>query len=208
VTPEAGIKSRLKQDLKPCRALAPEGVYAALFTLLALVPMLWLLLRGARGWQHRTELGLVPLVLSIAAAPLLGRTLARLMVPGSGRTHAGWLFAIWFPLAALAIYSSASMEPGFQFGAHERHCFLAGVKFALPIAALAFLIVVRGAVLRSLETGAIAGLLAGLAGFAVLETSCGITGKGHLLSSHYTVPIALALFALALSPLLRRRISG
>lgn len=198
------IKERLRSDLRPRRPLAPEWAYTALFTMLAALPAVVLLALGASGWRARAGLGLLPLFISIALAPLTGRALARLMAPGSEQSHSPRLLAAWLLAIPAALSFTAARAGAWTPGYPEWHCYSSGVLVALPTVVLGSLLLARGCILRRFEAAAAFGLLAGLAGYMALETGCGITGLPHLLASHYTVPASLSMAGCGLALVWKR----
>ncbi len=120
--------------------------------------------------------------------------LSREMAPGERRyvsptvAHALALLAL-FGVVALAFPWSIN-EP---FWAAAWKCFRAGFLISLPSAALAVLLLRRGAPLSPETVGAGAGLLAGLVGVLTLHFSCPIIAAPHIALGHVMVPLALVL---------------
>jgi hypothetical protein len=69
-------------------------------------------------------------------------------------------------------------------------CFRAGFLISLPSAALAVLLLSRGAPLSPETVGAGSGLLAGLVAVLSLHFSCPIIGAPHITVGHVLVPVA------------------
>jgi hypothetical protein len=120
--------------------------------------------------------------------------LSREMIPGEKRyvsptvAHSLALLAL-FGVVALA-FPWRINEP---FLAEAWECFRAGFLISLPAAALAVLLLRRGAPLSPETVGAGSGLLAGLVGVLTLHFSCPIVAAPHIALGHVMVPVALVL---------------
>ena len=120
--------------------------------------------------------------------------LSREMIPGEKRyvsptvAHSLALLAL-FGVVALA-FPWRMNEP---FLAEAWKCFRAGFLISLPAAALAVLLLRRGAPLSPETVGAGSGLLAGLVGVLTLHFSCPIVAAPHIALGHVMVPVALVL---------------
>jgi hypothetical protein len=203
---EQQIKSKLKQELKPRRPLAPEWVYASAFSLLALLPGAVSVLSGARGWGERSgPFAAAALLVSAMLAPLLGIALARAMTPGSSTLTPWRWVAAWVAAFALALAVSARADT-LGWTEHEQHCFVSGGTVGLILALPALLLVRRGAILSWPAVLALGAFLCGMGGLLALESGCHNPGLWHILTSHLTVPFALAGAAtlLAILPRVRR----
>jgi hypothetical protein len=204
---EQRIKSKLKQELKQRRPLAPEWVYASAFSLLALLPAAVSVVSGTRGWSERSgPFASAALLVSALLAPLLGLALARSMTPGSATlTPWRWVGA-WVAAFALALAASARSD-ALGWTEHERHCFVSGSVVGLILALPALPLVRRGAILDWPAALSLGAFLCGMGGLLVLESGCYNPGLWHILTSHLPVPFALAAGAtlLALVPRSRRR---
>lgn len=76
------------------------------------------------------------------------------------------------------------IEESPQFWQEGWICFSVGIEFALAAAALLWFFLRRGAYLDARLAGATAGLLAGLAGTAVLSLHCPILETSHVVTWH------------------------
>ena len=126
---------------------------------------------------------IVGLVVSLA--------LSREMTPGEKRyvsptvAHSLALLAL---AAAVALAFPWRIDEGFL--AESWKCFRAGFLISLPAAALAVLLLRRGAPLSPETVGAGAGLLAGLVGLLSLHFSCSIAAAPHITLGHVMIPVA------------------
>jgi hypothetical protein len=135
--------------------------------------------------------------------------LSREMIPGEKRyvsptvAHSLALLAL-FGVVALAFPWRVD-EP---FVAAAWKCFRAGFLISVPAAALAVLLLRRGAPLSPETVGAGSGLLAGLVGVLSLHFSCGIIAAPHIALGHVMVPVAGVLIGHTVGKLLPVRWSA
>lgn len=199
------IEAAILSDLRPVRRLPSAAVsLGAMAVAVAaaiaaggalLHPGAWPLLGEARQFA-------VFLPLAVCCA-LLAAWLERQMSPG--RKYGGVLgIGAMASAAILAGVLLTSFQPTAEpsFVAHGLICLRAGLAFAIPTAAVLFLILRRGAALEPLRTGAAAGALAGLAGLAILELHCPNFNAWHIWVWHAGVTAVCALAGLAAGRLL------
>ena len=83
-------------------------------------------------------------------------------------------------------------------------CLRTGLTFAVPAAVLFWLLLRRGAILSPGLTGTIAGGLAGLVGWMVLDVRCPNLNLYHILAWHWGAALLAMLGGLALGRLSNR----
>jgi hypothetical protein len=187
----AKIRARIQADTQPVK-LMPSGPvcvfwFAAIF---GLVSTLFASLLGFRGLhllstEQTAEFLSALLVLTLAS----GAMAARGMRPGSGSLHSWLLGGV-----ALAVYDSLVI---FFFKDYSTAgfvprgvvCLLLGVACALIAAVPIWLIVRRGFVVEPVQTGAIVGLVAGLAGLLALTLHCTVLTTPHAAVWHAGVVV-------------------
>jgi hypothetical protein len=130
-------------------------------------------------------------VVASAVGLLLSLALSREMAPGEKRYVSP---TVAHSLVLVALFAAVGLafpwrinEP---FVAEGWKCFRAGFLISLPAAALAVLLLRRGAPLSPETVGAGAGLLAGLVGLLSLHFSCSIAAAPHIALGHVMVPVA------------------
>jgi hypothetical protein len=202
------IEERIVGNLAAVRPLRPASVYAGGFGLIFLAPILAgigiLSASGIAGMDTAT-IAIAFTGLAVCGG-LLAVSLAAEMAPGSRRPAppavltGGILLGLAAILWALFPYQR---ETGFWLQSGK--CFGVGVAFAAPAAALAWRLLRRGAVLFPMTSGAAAGLLAGLAGTAVLEIHCPDRNVAHILVAHWGAALACAAAGLLAGAIVERR---
>lgn len=206
------IDAEMAGTLQPVSPLPSAPVLvlrtSAVFVLLPVLAVAAMGVTGARamsGWQLSAGLGLIAV-----SEILLSLSLCSLMVPGCiplipfSAGIAGTL--IVFPAAMLALFPTAEswLSP-----ARGLRCLLLGWAVAALAAGWLFLLARKGAVFSWTSTGAVAGLLAGLAGATALHIECGFLDGGHRAFWHGGILASSTLTGLAIGALhdRQRRIS-
>jgi hypothetical protein len=202
------IEAAIVADLKPVRPIASTGVYfTAVAGIIVAVCIIGGHMAGEHGWHALSELQkLAVFVPLIAASALLAFSRVRQMRPAAKHARASALlsviiFALLLPIVAILfqpVHESALVRNGLV-------CFRTGMLFAIPAAFLFSLIVLRGAALSPLLTGATAGGLAGLVGLAVLEIHCPDLKVYHIIVWHVSVVLVCMIAGLILSGVTFRR---
>jgi hypothetical protein len=107
------------------------------------------------------------------------------MAPGSRvLVPAPWI-VLGFPVVMGAIFATLfRAQPEALFVATGLTCLRIGLECALPVAAVCWLVLRRGAVLGERTAGALAGALAGLSGLLLLEIFCPNLNAYHVLAWH------------------------
>jgi hypothetical protein len=202
------ISAAMLGNLKPVRPLAPARIFIFGFALAFLAAVaVGSLLSGTGGWSVLSSFQKAAVFGPLAAcAGLLAWSLVRLMVPGSKHV----IRPIWSSIAALlllviVIEAVFHPQPESGFVSTGLRCLRTGSAWAVPAAALFWLLLRRGAVLSPGLTGATAGGLAGLAGLMVLEVQCPNLSSYHILVWHWGVALLATLGGLALGRLLSLR---
>jgi len=201
----AAIQAALLADMRPVRVLAAPGFYlAALVAVFAGAVALGIVLLHPTGWPVLSAAQRAAVFLPLAGcAVLLALWLERQMTPG--RRYGA---ALGLAAAALAAVLAGAMATVFHpaaeegFVAHGLVCLRAGLLFALPVGLAIRFILSRGAVLQPARVGAALGLLAGLAGLAVLETHCPDLNAFHIWVWHGLVVVVSTIAGLAAGRLL------
>ncbi len=202
------IEAALIADLKPVRPLASTGVYFAAFAgIFVAVCIVGRYMAGERGWHALNELQKLAVFAPLmATGALLAFSLVRQMRPAAKHARASALlsviiFALLLPILAVLfqpVQESAFVRNGLV-------CFRTGMAFAIPAAMLFSLLVLRGAALSPLLTGATAGGLAGLVGLAVLEIHCPNLNVYHIVVWHVSVVLVCMIAGFILSSVTFRR---
>ncbi len=193
----AGITSRLEADLRAVSPLPPAKYFTAAFALVfAGVAALFGFGLGDHALPKMDWLQtLVTFTALIIAALLLAFALSAQMAPGSRQLSRPWLLTTGVLLGIAVVFASLfpqHEESAFWFQAWR--CLRTGLASGALAAGIVWLILRRGAVLDTRATGALAGLLGGLAGTALLEIHCPDLNGAHILAGHW----AAALFGAAI----------
>ena len=193
----ASIRATVGGSLSPVRPLPSRAALVAAFLgIFAAGVAASTAMAGANGAASSMgPLRLYGFLFALAlAAAFSAFLLSGLMMPGScralsraGVAMAGFLVALVaaaaliFPWEGLADWSSGA-----------RTCFEQGLLTGLPMAAVAALVLRRGAVLSPGLAGAAAGLLGGLAGATMLHLACPMHGAVHVTTGHLSAPLAMS----------------
>jgi hypothetical protein len=202
------ISAAMLGNLKPVRPLAPARIFIFCFALVFLGAVaVGSLLSGTGGWSVLSSFQKAAVFGPLAAcAGMLAWSLVRLMGPGSKHIiRPIWtsIAALTLPVIVIATVFHPQAEPGFV--STGLRCLRTGSAWAVPAAALFWLLLRRGAVLSPGLTGATAGGMAGLAGLMVLEVRCPNLSSYHILLWHWGVALLAMFGGLALGRSLSRR---
>lgn len=181
------IASRLTRDLKPVRPLPPPGVlttaFALVFSALALLGGLSL---GDRALLRMDWLTALFTFASLSGAGcLVAFALSGEMAPGR-RLAPPWVLASGILLGLAVVFAALfpyHEEPAFWM--HAWRCLRIGIAAGLLAAVPVWLILRRGAMLDPRASGALAGLLGGLTGTAMLEIHCSNFNAFHIIVGHW-----------------------
>jgi hypothetical protein len=179
-------RRQIPESLAPVRPMAPDGLYASMFLLIAgAVAALWAGLTGVRGLallaagQAAAVFGVVLALLLLAAFAV-----ALDMRPGARTVRGVVVFGVAIAateVVFLALFHDYAMG---QFVANGVKCLGLGLSASAMTGVLAWLVLRRGYVVAPVSTGAAVGALAGLAGLAVLELHCPILTVPHIAVWH------------------------
>jgi hypothetical protein len=202
------IEATLMADLKPVRPLAPTGVYFAAFAgIIVAVSIVGGAIAGGFGWQALSEVQKLAVFVPLAATiALVAFSLVRQMRPAAKHARSSALLSLGI-FVLLLVIMTVIFEPAqeSEFVRHGLACFRTGMAFAIPAAFLFSLLLLRGAALSPLLTGATAGGLAGLVGLAVLEIHCPNLNVYHIVVWHVSVTLVGIVAGLLLSSVTFRR---
>ena len=201
------IEAAILQGLTPVQPLASQRALFSAFALVFLAVVVGgCLLLGTDGWRARSVLQRIAVFAPAAAcAGLLALSLVRLMAPGSKlvissiRSSIGVLLLL--ALIIVIVFHSRE-ESGFVSAGLT--CLRTGLTGAVPGAVLFWLLLRRGAILSPGLTGTMAGGLAGLVGWIVLEVRCPNLNLYHILAWHWGAALLAMLGGLALGRLSNR----
>lgn len=190
------IKAKLRENLKPVKPLPPAGLFVAAFLLIVAVAVtIGAADLGTAGWQALSILKKIAVFAALTTACyLLAFCLTRQLTPGSAMPVGARLLLAAILVTVTAIFAILfDYHPEKTFVATGLVCFSIGLKCALPVAALSWLMLRRGMVLNPVAAGALAGTLAGLSGLTLLEIFCPNPNKYHILAWHLGAAIASAI---------------
>ena len=194
------ITDSIAPSLRPVRPLPPNWVLSGA---LGLIGGAVALLGAARaGFQGFEALGLLSRVLILSALAVLTWAAASRAVdewtPGSPRRLSTGALVAAFSVTLAAVF-------GLLFDDyHTEHfvpagvtCLSVGLLHAIPAALIAWWVLRRGYALDSVSAGLAVGVLAGLAGLAMLELHCANFEALHVLVWHtLVVPVSAGFGAL------------
>jgi hypothetical protein len=191
------VRSRIEQDLlgslKPVSPMPGTGKLTLGF---ALIFGGWtVLFVGLLASPKAPGVNSFPFAAVAAFAAVVGLVvslaLSREMAPGEKRYVSPTVAHSLALLALFAVVAAAfPWRINQPFWAESWGCFRAGFLISLPAAALAVLLLRRGAPLSPETVGAGAGLLAGLVGVLSLHFSCPVIAAPHVVLGHVMVPVA------------------
>jgi hypothetical protein len=137
---------------------------------------------------------IVVLVTLAASAALLAISMVRQIAPGSKQIFAAPVLLVTTLLVLIIMIAAtfrSQQDPAFLSSGVM--CMRNGLMYSMPAGFLLWLIVRRGAILYSKLIGAVAGVLAGLAGLSVLEVNCPNLNVFHILVWHGGVVVVSSL---------------
>jgi len=186
------IEERLVRDLRPVKPLWPRGRFVAAFAAVVWAGAYGLGANGLRAMS--TEQAAAVLSAAAVSMAALSDSLARQMAPGDRH----WIRPQFVPVAVITLILAvlagwSEFKPQPEFWARGLVCARAGVSFALLAALPLWLLLRRGVLLSGCTAGAVAGLMAGLAGTIVLELHCAIPDAAHILAWHAGIAVFGAL---------------
>ncbi len=189
----SSIAGRMARGLKPVRPLPSAGRITAGFAFIsAAILLLAALVLGHLGFASLNWSAVIVTFGSLAVCiGLVSFALSGEMAPGSRRFMPSWTLvtAILLGLAVL----SAALFPYRAEAAFWRNvgrCFPIGIGSGALVGGISWFLIRRGAVLNPKSAGALAGLLGGITGMAVLEAHCANFNAAHILMAHWGVAIA------------------
>jgi hypothetical protein len=201
---EAGVLA----DLKPVRPLAPARVYLAAFSAIFLA--VWIIgcyIMGQRGWHVLSDFQRVAVFVPLAATvTILVFSIVRQMSPVARYARSSAIASTCF-FILLLLMMAVIFQPAHEtaFVRAGLVCFKTGMAFSIPSAFFFSLLLLRGAALSPLLTGATAGGLAGLVGLAVLEIHCPNLNVYHIVAWHVSVTLACVIAGVIFSSVTSRR---
>jgi Negative regulator of sigma F len=183
----AEIAGRLAGDLTAVRPLPPAGLLTTAFALIfSALTLLGGLALGDRALLRMDWLTALFTFASLAgSACLVAFALTGEMTPGR-RLAPPWVLASGILLGLALVFATLfpyREEPAFWL--HVWRCLRAGLAAGSIAAALVWLILRRGAVLDPRACSALAGLLGGLTGTAILEMHCPDFNVMHIIVGHW-----------------------
>jgi len=186
------IETAVTADLKPVRPLAPDSAYLAGLLGIFLIACIAGCFIGPHGWHVLSGLQKVTVLVPLAATTaLVAFSVVRQMRPAAKHARSSALVSAGV-FVVLLLIMMVVFQPA-QESAFLRHglaCFRTGMVFAIPAAFFLALLLLRGAPLSPLLTGATAGGFAGLVGLTVLEIHCPILNVYHIIFWHVSVTLA------------------
>jgi hypothetical protein len=202
------IETAVMADLKAVRPLAPDGAYLAGFAgIFLVVCIVGCYIVGQYGWHALSELQKVAVFVPLAATTaLLAFSVVRQMRPAAKHARSSALISAGLFIVLLLIMM-VIFQPAREsaFVRHGLACFRTGMAFAIPTSFFFALLLLRGATLSPLLTGATAGGLAGLVGLVVLEIHCPNLNVYHIVVWHVSVTFVCLAAGLILSSVTFRR---
>jgi len=194
------IMSGIVATLKPVKPLAPTRVFVwALMLVAVFAAAVGVIELGTAGWHALSLLQATAVFTTLAVCVfVLALSLARQIVPGSRPLLPAHLSVLGFLAIIGAIFSTmyqAHPEPAFL--STGLMCLRIGLECAVPVAALCWLVLRRGAILNPRALGVLTGALAGLSGLLLLEIFCPNLNAYHVLAWHLGAVLASTLGGLA-----------
>lgn len=183
----ATIRQLVNRSISPVRPLPSSGVLVLLtlvcflgFAGLATIPV------GFFGYRHLSaDQKLVYYSVILLCSALLSAATVQEVIPGSRRRFSPAMVIV-IPIAAMAVVVVA-LFPATDFVDFVRiglPCLKLGTLCAAVIGGLGYLLFRKGLSTAPVRTAAVGGLLAGLAGFAVLALHCPVQNFAHILVWH------------------------
>ena len=189
-----GISKSIQSSLHPVRPISASWILAGgLIAICGAVALAGAMLLGPHGIRkmNALEVGLIFPVLGIlvwiAAVLCVAET-----IPGSRRPMSPWLLAVSACVALAAVFGLLFHDYGTErFVSQGMKCLIAGLAHALPASLAGWWLLSRGFAVNASAAGLAKGVLAGLAGVAMLELHCPNFEAPHVMVWHIAViPIA------------------
>ena len=202
------IESAIVGNLKPVRPLPPDRFYFTAFAgIFIAVCVVGCDIVGQNGWHALTSFQKIcifaPLAVSIAFAIV---SIVRQMTPAATHVRStAWIAVSSFLLLLLTMVVLFRPMQERAFLHNGLACFRTGMAYAIPASFIFALLLLRGAGLSPLLTGATAGGLAGLVGLGILEIHCPNLNVYHIVVWHVSVTLVCALGGLIFSSVTFRR---
>ena len=186
------ISSRLAGDLKPVHPLPSPIYFAAAFVLIPIaLALMGGLLLGDYAWLRMNPLTSLLTFTSLAVSLcLLASALSAQMIPGSRHLLPPLALALGILCGLATVFSALfSSIPERAFWLDAWRCLRSGLAAGCLSALLLWFVLRRGAVLDTRTCGALAGLLGGLTGTAMLEIHCPNFNLAHILAGHWAAAV-------------------
>jgi hypothetical protein len=209
VTPEVQrrISENMQKSLTPVSRLRSTPVLAVqlliVFVLLAAAVTSMMKVIGIAAMSVGQLAG-ISAILALGVA-LLSRSLAWQMTPGSMQKIPAWsaITILGIGLLAGMVFLFPWRMPE-AFLARGWHCLRTGLALAVPVAALFWLLVRRGAPLNLTTLCATLGAIAGLFSVTVLQFTCNLQDIGHLTVWHGGVLVISTLMGALIGKVVER----
>lgn len=200
------IREQIRRDTQPARPLMSNAAYVLVFCcVFAVVSFLFAAVIGFNAWHIAPETVAVMLAVIVVLAVWSGWMVARTMRPGSGRVFglpSGVIAFAAYEALVLTSFSNYSMK---LFVHRGMACLSLGVACGALASLPIWLVVRRGFAVQPMTSGALIGLLSGLAGLAALTLHCPIFEVPHAGVWHGAVVLVCTAAGMLASGVLKRR---
>lgn len=174
------IRAQIKSDTRPARPMMSDAAYVLIFACAAAAAaLLFAALLGFKALQLAPVTVIAMLAVIAVMAAWSGLMVARTMRPGSGRVFgllSGAMAVIAYEAVVMNVFSSYSMT---LFVHRGMTCLSLGVACGVVASVPIWLVARRGFAVERLKSGAMIGLLSGLAGLAALTLHCPVFEVPH-----------------------------
>jgi len=197
----SAITTRIQASLTAVRPLPSDGkmilaacILFAAFSLLATMPF------GYYGFRDLTNLQRLAYYLPISLlALLLSGSLVKQIIPGAAvHIRPGYVLSVVLlslPAVAFVLFPHLTL---LHFVASGFPCLRVGLLCGAASGALTYLFARKGYAVSPPLAGCIAGVFAGLAGFAVLALHCPLQNAWHVVAWHFSAVLICGVFGLLL----------
>jgi hypothetical protein len=196
----ASIKASVRTSLRPVRPLPPAWLLTGLIALVcAAIALAGAAHAGFFGFEKMDVFERLLICIALGALTLLTAShFVGEMIPGSKRRASAAVLLLFTVAVMLAIFALLFRDyQTSHFVSAGLACLLTGLLFAIPAGLVSWLVLRRGFAVNPVSAGLSAGILAGLAGVAMLELHCPNFQAAHILVWHTAVvPVSGALGAL------------